>query len=599
MGAHALLIGISHFDDPKLAALNSPKEDVQAFAQVLADPQRGCFDSVEVSIDNDLLTLRDQLSTLMDGRSADDMVLLYYSGHGIVAKGQRLYLATGQSSFDKPQARSLSTNEIRDLMEQSRASRLVVILDCCHSGVFAEGAKGGEAPVMTDSTFGEIDGAEGQYILTATDALQYAYDGTGALRESKSGPLLSRFTRWLVDGIGKGEASPFDENITLDALYQYLCRRARAEQAGMNPQRFVKRGSGEIVIAKNPAGKQLELPQNLLAQLDSPQWQMRKQAIVELSALAKQKPMMPLVKKAILDRISDERDVDVREGMVNLLQRLGVTRVEDLPSPPPSGEDAETQRQATRETKKPKSDSQPAFPSALSFARADDWRAKLVAKGMVNVLQRFGVIRIADPPSPPPAEDDMRAMRQTPRETKQPRFTPKSKNEPEPAAPPAMFLPHLNDWQTKVLVKSGVQTGALMAANAAPLSFELQRRANGLRTATYFRRAAIGFSIFFGLGAIGSAHNTQDSDNIAVVLVLLFVFGIVGLVNRRKLRIDPQFSGDPDMKRLEEGVPLIGSRWGWGWSLAKREYEANIFHRGCWWMVIGAVLSIFGVAVQS
>ena len=537
MGAHALLIGISHFDDPKLAALNSPKEDVQAFAQVLKDPQRGGFDSVEVSIDNDLLTIRDQLSTLMDGRSTDDMVLLYYSGHGIVAKGQRLYLATGQSSFDKPQARSLSTNEIRDQMEQSRASRLVVILDCCHSGVFAEGAKGAEAPAMTDSTFGDIDGAEGQYILTATDALQYAYDGTGALRESKSGPVLSRFTRWLVEGIGKGEASPFDENITLDSLYQYLCRRARAEQAGMNPQRFVKRGSGEIVIAKNPGGKQLELPQDLIARLDSPQWQTRKAAVAELSLMAKQKPMMPLVKKAILDRISDERDVEVREGMVNLLQRLGVPLVEEPTPPPPP------------------------------------------------------------PPPPPPLRENVQPKPRPLRQAKEQVFKPKPDEQPEPQ--PALSLPRLDDWQTKVLVKSGVQTGALMLANAAPLLFELQRRANGLRNATYFYRLAITFSILFSLGAIGNARNPEDGDGIAVVLLTQFGFGVFGLVNRKRLHVDPQFSRDPDMKRLEEAVPLIGSRWGWGWNLAKLDYEANLFHRGCWWMLIGALLAIFGVAAQS
>jgi Caspase domain len=85
MGAHALLVGISQFDDPKLAKLNSPQSDVEAFAGVLKDPTRGGFDSVSVSIDQDVLTIRDQLSALMDGRSADDMVLLYYSGHGGLA----------------------------------------------------------------------------------------------------------------------------------------------------------------------------------------------------------------------------------------------------------------------------------------------------------------------------------------------------------------------------------------------------------------------------------------------------------------------------------------------------------------------------------
>ena len=165
---------------------------------------------------------------------------------------------------------------------------------------------------------------------------------------------------------------------------------------------------------------------------------------------------------------------------------------------------------------------------------------------------------------------------------------------------PALSLPHLDDWQTRVLVKSGVQTGALMIPNAAYLLFELQRRANGLRIGTYFYRLAIAISILFGLGAIGEAQNpNQDSDSIAIVLVLQFGFGIAGLVNRKRLRVEPQFSHDADMKRLEVAVPLIGSRWGWGWNWSKREYEANLFHRACWWIVIGAAIAILGVAVQS
>ena len=44
------------------------------------------------------------------------------------------------------------------------------------------------------------------------------------------------------------------------------------------------------------------------------------------------------------------------------------------------------------------------------------------------------------------------------------------------------------------------------------------------------------------------------------------------------------------MKRLQESVPLIESWWGWGWG--KREYEANLFHRACWWMVAGGAIAL-------
>jgi len=524
MGAHALLIGMSRFEDAKLAKLNSPQSDVQAFANVLKDPSRGGFDDVTISIDTDLLTLRDQLSTLLDGRSGDDMVLLYYSGHGIVAKGQRLYLATGQSSFDKPQARSLSTSEIRDMMEQSRAGRLVVILDCCHSGVFAEGAKG-DAATVTDETFGSGDGAEGQYVLTASNALQYAYDGTGALKEGAPGPVLSRFTSWLVDGIEKGEASPFDEQITLDSLYQYLCRRARTEGNGMTPQRFVKRGSGELVIAKNPSAKALAVPDELLAKLDSTDWKARKAAVEELGKVARQPRMGPIAKKAVLDRVSDERDVDVREAMASLLQRLGVAP-EPIPEP------------AKFEPKKPE-------PEPLR-------------------------------PAPPPQPDWTRPQ-------------------PAPFTPPPP-LPALDEWQTRVLVKSGVATPALTGPNGPYLLMELQRRANGLRTATYMYRLYIAAVILFGLGAIGQASE-GDPDAAALMLFIMIGFGVAGLLNRKKLAAGTP-PGDPDMMRLQQAVPLLQARWGWGFGWARREYEAKHYHRACWWMVVGGVISFFAMATQ-
>jgi hypothetical protein len=542
MSSHALLVGISHFDDPKLAKLNSPKSDVEAFGNLLKDPARGGFDDVKVSIDQDLLTIRDQLSALFDGRSAEDMVLLYYTGHGIVAKGQRLYLATGQSSFDRPQARSLSTNEIRDLMEQSRAGKLVVILDCCHSGVFAEGAKGADAPAMTENTFGNVDGAEGQYVLTATSGLQYAYDGTGALREETKGPMLSRFTHWLVDGL-KGEASPFDEQITLDTLYQYLCKRARTEQTGMTPQRFVKRGSGEIVIAKNPTAKPLALPDDLVAKLDATDWKVRKAAVEELGKVAKQPRMGPLAKKAVLDRISDERDVDVREAMTNLLQRLGA----------PAGDD--------------------------------------------NTGDRFAdVVSLERPPAPEPK----RARRKP---APEPEFESEPESEPlrprpvppQPAPAPPMPLPKLDDWQTKVLVKSGVVTPALTGPNGVALLLELQRRAEGLRRSSHMHIGYIIGVIVVGLAAIGQAADA-NSDAAALSLFVMIGFGIAGLLNRKRLPAGA--SADADIQRIVQAVPLIEARWGWGWGWAKREYEANLYHRACWWMVIGGVVSFLAMATQ-
>jgi hypothetical protein len=120
-------------------------------------------------------------------------------------------------------------------------------LDCCHSGAFAEGIKG-PATAVNEGTFSAGDGAEGQYVLMATNALQYAFDAA----EKAPADTLSRFTSWLVDGLAKGEAAPSKSEITLDDVFDYLCRRSRAAGSPMTPQRFIRRNSGDLVIARNP-----------------------------------------------------------------------------------------------------------------------------------------------------------------------------------------------------------------------------------------------------------------------------------------------------------------------------------------------------------
>ena len=94
MGRHALLIGVSDFVDQRLARLNAPINDVTKLQGILQDSSRGGFDSVELSPNEDFLAMRDHLSRFYHERGPDDLLLLYYSGHGILGRGNRLFLAT-------------------------------------------------------------------------------------------------------------------------------------------------------------------------------------------------------------------------------------------------------------------------------------------------------------------------------------------------------------------------------------------------------------------------------------------------------------------------------------------------------------------------
>ncbi|BBU33463.1 hypothetical protein BTHE68_71970 (plasmid) [Burkholderia sp. THE68] len=325
MSAQALLIGVTRFSDPQLSGLLAPRSDVEALEAVLADPSRGGFEVV-TSIDEDLVTVRDKLSFLLDDRHPSDMVLLYYSGHGIVDWANNLFLCTGDTRAERPRARSLPATEIREMMQQSRAAKIIVVLDCCHSGVFTEGAKGRKNSAVNDATFDPGEGAEGHYVLTATNAIQYALDAD-PLRDEHTGgrTTLSHFTSWLVDGLGLGEAAPDKPYITLDDLYTYLCRRARQSGAAMTPQRYA-RNSGDMVIARNPAARPLTIPADLLAKFEDPVWSIRQNAVAELKDTVSKRPTLRIAARKLLrERIGSERDREVFDAMMAAFVELQVS----------------------------------------------------------------------------------------------------------------------------------------------------------------------------------------------------------------------------------------------------------------------------------
>ena len=330
MARHALLVGVSRFKDSRLNTLNAPANDVEAFAAILRDPARGGFDGVKVSLDPDFLTFRDNLSALFNKRDPDDLLLLYYSGHGILRSDNRLYLTTIETDFEQPEARGVAASEIREAMDRTRAERQVLVLDCCHSGAFAPGAKGAGATAVTSDTFGS-----GSYALTASDAQQFAWDGDRLASGNAATRTLSHFTSWLVDGLGRGDAAPDDPDISMDALFRYICRRAKAAGSLATPQRFVERGSEDLIIGRNPAAAGAASVQALAGQLGNADWTVRLAAAAALGKLARKSASRDAARDALADRLGAERDFKVRGALLRGLELPSEAAPREPESPPP------------------------------------------------------------------------------------------------------------------------------------------------------------------------------------------------------------------------------------------------------------------------
>jgi hypothetical protein len=294
---------------------------VIALRGILQDGSRGNFDSVELSLNENFLAVRDHLSRFFFDRAPDDVLLLYYSGHGILGRCNRLFLATSGSNLDTPRTRSVSAQEIRDFIEESRAQRQIVVLDCCHSGAFAEHAKSAApATAVTPNTFSAGDA--GLYVLTAADTLQFAWDGAELRAGNEASSGFSQFTSWLVEGLEKGEAAPDDEQITMDALYRYLSRRARAEGSAATPQRFAQDGVGELVISANPLMGFSQIDPEVMATLAAEEYRMRLGAVAELSLqMDEVHTIAARAARRLLERhLQRERDFQVRRAITRALE---------------------------------------------------------------------------------------------------------------------------------------------------------------------------------------------------------------------------------------------------------------------------------------
>lgn len=275
---YALIIGNNKYDDPKLAQLKTPAADSQALAKVLDDKTIGSFDAVTSLINQKETRVRRAISEFLTHKKPDDMVLLYFSGHGVLDDRGRLYLALKDTQVDLLKATSLPSSFLTDEMDSCRSKRQILILDCCHSGAFARGTKG-EQKAVTEATF-EGSGF-GRVVLTASDSTQYALEGDQVLKQTE----FSLFTHFLLDGLRTGQADiNNDGQISLDEWYDYTYSRVISETPRQVPHKWSYNQRGDLVIARNPflQKKVAELPHELVQALESSFVGIRESAVNEL-----------------------------------------------------------------------------------------------------------------------------------------------------------------------------------------------------------------------------------------------------------------------------------------------------------------------------
>ena len=244
MAKVALLIGVSEYK-PGLNPLPAAVKDAAALQRILQDSEMGGFDEVKVLENPDPQSMQYEIETLFTGRTKDDLVLLFFSGHGIKDDSNNLYFATcitqKNPKGDLIRSTAVPARFIHEVMHNSRAKRQAIILDCCFSGAFD--------PALPTKDDGSVDlqgqlGAEGRVVLTSSSSTQYSFE--------QQGSDLSLYTRYLVEGIETGAGDRDDDGkISMRELHDYATSKVQETAPNMTPKLITLKDMGfEIVLAK-------------------------------------------------------------------------------------------------------------------------------------------------------------------------------------------------------------------------------------------------------------------------------------------------------------------------------------------------------------
>lgn len=244
MGKYALLIGVDTYGEG-LQPLPAASKDVMALQAVLLNPQIGAFDEAKPLINPTQPDMAREIELWFQERQPEDLVLLFFSGHGVKDDRRELYFAA--TNTEKPRNRLLTSTAtparfIHNCIRDCKAKSQVLILDCCFSGAFGDaiGRDDGDIPLE------EQLGAEGRVVMTSTSAVDYSFEEKGA--------DLSIYTRYLVEGLATGAADEEGNGwITVDALHRYAGRKVKETSPVMSPCLITLKDEGfRITIARSP-----------------------------------------------------------------------------------------------------------------------------------------------------------------------------------------------------------------------------------------------------------------------------------------------------------------------------------------------------------
>jgi uncharacterized caspase-like protein/tetratricopeptide (TPR) repeat protein len=220
----AVVIGVSSYKNLRTEEqLRFAHRDAEELAAFLRSPSGGGFPSTQIKVllneEASIAAIRTALGTWLP-RSAEpnDVVYIFFAGHGVVEQGTDGYLLANDSDPQNLYATALPISELdRIVTEKVRARVAVVIADACHSGKIGLASRGTAEEVLINRYLDEVGKTgTGNFRLLASRADERSYEDT------RWGGGHGVFTYYLLEGLkGAGDRDK-DGVVRAGELLDYL-----------------------------------------------------------------------------------------------------------------------------------------------------------------------------------------------------------------------------------------------------------------------------------------------------------------------------------------------------------------------------------------
>jgi hypothetical protein len=237
---YGILIASSKYpDEPGLEDLRFPENDVDAINEVLTSKDYGQFTETFVFKNAPHHEILVKINEVLSVAGKNDLVLIYFSGHGKLNRLGQLCLAAANTSLKALEATSIPVQTIKNYFDISDSRKRILILDCCYSGaagsVFARGGVNDHLQLVSQG--------QGTFIMTASTGIQVAVE--------KEADQYGIFTKHIVEGIKLGDADKNDDGfVDMHELYEYVHEKVR-EEGAQEPMKWDINVKGEIMIASS------------------------------------------------------------------------------------------------------------------------------------------------------------------------------------------------------------------------------------------------------------------------------------------------------------------------------------------------------------